>query len=186
MKPEAEVNDPETFEDNEDLTTTIGDVRGTVFVIPLDVPLPLELEDIPVPTGPLLLRLLPLATSKPEGEIAIVPLSGTELLALTRVWSLIREAKKVAVLAELPGSRDDLIFSQARRQIGLPLIEWPALAEAFAARKVERQRLGDTKPWASKEDLAPAPSLRKASGSNLKQAAETLPIPEDEVDEDTN
>jgi hypothetical protein len=160
------------------LNVPVGDVLGTVFIIPIDAPIPLELSDFVVPTGPLLKRLQPLAEAKPTDDIAIVPISGSELLALSRAWTLLKEARSVAVLTELPGARDDLIFTQARRQIGLKTVDWPSLSEAFATRKVEKQRRSDTQPWLEKTD--PDKALRKARGSNLRQATEGIPTPKDD------
>jgi hypothetical protein len=173
----------ETYSSLDDLNVPAGNVLGTVFVIQLDAPLPEELSDYPMPTGPLLARLQPLA-SDPEDDIAFVPVSGQELLSLARAWTMLREAKKVAVLMELPGSRDDLIFSQARRQIGLKTVDWPSLSEAFASRKVEKQRAGDKQPWLQKETSETATPLRKARGSNLREAVSGLPGPE--IDDDVD
>jgi hypothetical protein len=175
--------DAETYSSLDDLNVPAGNVLGTVFVIQLDAPLPEELSDYPMPTGPLLARLQPLA-SDPEDDIAFVPVSGQELLSLARAWTMLREAKKVAVLMELPGSRDDLIFSQARRQIGLKTVDWPSLSEAFASRKVEKQRAGDKQPWLQKETSETATPLRKARGSNLREAVSGLPGPE--IDDDVD
>jgi hypothetical protein len=176
----------EVFEKVDNLTVNDSNALGTVFIIPLDAPVPLELSDIEMPTGPLLARLQPLAVEEPTGDIALLPISGQELLALARAWTLLRVAKKIAVLSDLPGAREDIIFAQARRQIGLKTVEWPALSESFAKRKVERQRTGDKQPWLAKDDSdnEEKPTLREARGSNLKSAVNGLPTPS-ESDEDS-
>jgi hypothetical protein len=177
---EFEQTDVETFEQVDTLSVNDSNALGTLFLIPLDAPIPLELADIPMPTGPLLTRLQPLAVEKPEGDVSLLPISGPELLALSRAWNLLRVAKKIAVLSDLPGAREDIIFAQARRQIGLKTVEWPALSESFAKRKVERQRTGDKQPWLVKDDpdhMDKQP-LREARGSNLKSVASQLPKPE--------
>jgi hypothetical protein len=181
-----EQEDTEIFEKVDSLTVNNSNVIGTVFLIPLDAPVPLELSDIEMPTGPLLIRLQPLANEKPEGDIALLPISGPELLALSRAWTLLRVAKKIAVLTDLPGAREDIIFAQARRQIGLKTVEWPTLTESFAKRKIERQRTGDKQPWLTKDepDTSDKPALREARGSNLKSAVNGLPTP-GESDEDS-
>jgi hypothetical protein len=106
---------------------------------------------------------------------------------LSRAWSLLKVAKKVAVLSDLPGAREDVIFSQARRQIGLKTVEWASLAEAFSKRQVERQRTGDKQPWLDKTKTDSAEQkrqLREAGSNNLRSTARQIPEPE-ASDEDT-
>jgi hypothetical protein len=160
----------------EELTTTLGDVRGTVFLIPLDAPLPLELADFAPEHGPLLQRLQPLSQKELTTDVALIPISGAELLAIARAWSLLREAKKVAVLADLPGARDDILFTQARRQIGLHALDWPSLADAFASRHTEQQRTKDKQPWTD-------PKLGRRKGPNLERMNSALPVPGEEEDD---
>lgn len=166
------------------LDTATGDYHNTVFIIPLGAPLPLELEPFSPEAGSLLARLAPLGELEPEGDVAIVPISGTELLTLDRAWNLIQTAKRVAVLTELPGAKYDVIFDQARRSIGLRLIDWPSIAEAFAHRQVVQQRTGDTDPWRANE-IETVRAKSKPRGDNLQHADRGLPEFEDD-DEGAN
>jgi hypothetical protein len=182
-----EQDEVETFAGPSALLVNEGDAYGVLFLIPLDVPLPLELKDIPMPTGPLVARLQPLGVETSPDDVALLPISGPELLALSRAWSLLKVAKKIAVLSDLPGAREDVIFAQARRQIGLKTVEWASLAEAFSKRQVERQRTSDKSPWLGKTEHATSEEkkpLREAGSKNLRSAARQMPKPE-ASDEDT-
>jgi hypothetical protein len=183
--------------DLERVETPQGDFFKYVFLVPLAAPLPNELSDF-VTEGPLLTRLAPLAMEAPEDEFAIVAISGAELTALERSWRLFQEAKKVAVLTELPGARYDILFTQATRQIGLRSIPWPSIEEGLSAKLIANQRAGDRSPWkkeeeklsdASQSDESSKELDRRFSGpSSLRDVANAVPIPdssEEEDDEDT-
>jgi hypothetical protein len=184
---EAETSNAE-FDNH--LNVEVGNVKGTVFLIPLDAPIPLELEDYAPATGPLLERLLPLAQKEPVDDIALVAVSGQELSDLGRPWSALRVARKVHVLTELPGARDDIMFDMARKQLGLTPVPWPSLAEAFATRKVEKQRTGDTQPWRGRdieEEVKAGSAPPPPKGTDLRRSSTALPIPDDsEVDFDAD
>jgi hypothetical protein len=163
--------DPEALRVNE------FDVRNVAFVIPLDCPVPSELSDVPVPTGSLYDRLAALNQEVVE-EFAFVPLSGSELLALERAWRSLQLARRVFVLADLPGARYDVLFTQAARQIGLPTVEWPAVAEAMASRVRIVQRTNDATPW-----QMPKKRTQLPVSSTESEVSSALPIPA-ESDED--
>lgn len=159
------------------------DVRGVVFVIPLDAPIPAELGTAKVPKGSLYARLEPL-THDPEDEFAFVPLSGSEMLILDKAWRSLQGAKRVAVLADIPGARYDVLFTQAMKQIGLRRVEWSAVSEALARRAVSVQRTKDTQPWrlaefrgsAREDGEATEPVAYPRSG----RPADSLPLPADD------
>lgn len=159
------------------------DLRGHVFVIPLDAPVPSELSSAPMPKGSLYDRLGPLAKAT-EAEFSFVPLSGAELLSLERAWRQLQTVAHVSVLFELPGARYDILFTQATRQIGLTRVEWTQVSDSLTSRLVETQRLKDTKPWASGAPISgedDSPSLPRSNRS----AGPTLATPpDDEVEDD--
>lgn len=171
-----------------------SDVRGVVFVIPLDAPLPNELADINVPTGSLYKRLAALDGLAEGAEVGFVPVSGNELLALGRVWHTLVAAPKVAVLYDLPGARYDIVFTQAEKQIGLRSVDWPAVSEALGNRLREVQRTKDTEPWqleqAKKDAGLPSHKrpLKAPRRTDLSQADNFVaPPPEDDYeDKDSN
>lgn len=174
--------------DNTVMTVAVDstDVSGTVFVIPLDSPLPNELASINIPSGKLYDRLVNLAHPS-ETEFSFVPLSGQEMILLERCWPSLTVAKKVAVLTELPGARYDILFNQARKQIGLRAVDWPAVASSLVSRVTTLQRTLDKQPWEvdDKEELPTLKSLLRAPrGNNLAKADNALdgpaPAAEDE------
>lgn len=148
------------------------DVRNSVFVIPLDAPVPSELAEGTIPAGTLYKRLAAL-DQKEIPEFAFVPISGTELLALDRVWRVMQEAKKVYALFDLPGARYDTLFTQAVRQIGLVRVEWPAVADALASRVRTVQRTKDVEPWRMANPKSRAPVSQ--TGTDFDDAP--LPVP---------
>lgn len=163
--------------DLQDLLIDGIDVRRTAFIVPLGTPLPEEFEKLEVLKGALYDRLEGLArddrhwlTDK-ESDFVVVPLSGAELLALERVWPALVLTKRVSVLEGVPGTRYDVLFTQAARQIGLPTMQWPNVSSALVNRAVARQRAGDRAPLPG---LAPAPSAPGA------------PPPEELDDDDTD
>jgi hypothetical protein len=144
--------EPDSAADPDSLRVHDVDVRGTVFIIPVDVSVPSELSDVNLPSGTLYDRLAPLNVEQTD-DFAFTPLSGAELLSLERAWRSLQRAKKVAVLQGLPGARYDVLFTQASRLIGLRIVDWPAVAEAIANRVRTVQRTKDTNPWTLKEKL---------------------------------
>lgn len=181
--------DPFADDHGMDVTARGIDVRGTVFIIPLDAPLPNELAELEVPTGSLYKRLSALDEETTE-EFHFVPVSGGELLALERAWSSLCASRKVAVLAELPGARYDVLFTQARRQIGLRTVDWPVVAEALSNRVRLTQRTADKQPW----DLQPGaldlttkvPVRRRSAPSLAKQDSMLAPPTDSDGDADVN
>jgi len=165
------------------------DIRGTVFIIPLDAPLPNELADLNIPTGSLYKRLAAL-DMPPETEFGFVPVKGDELLALDRPWRALCTARKVAVLAELPGARYDVLFTQAKRMIGLRTLDWPAVSEALTNRVREVQRTKDSEPWnledRTAEPTTSKPVRRVPKSPNIQAADRIVPPPVEGSDEETD
>lgn len=158
------------------------DVRGAVFLVPVDAPLPSELTGVTVPSGTLYQRLAALDT--PDGDsFSFVPLAGAELLSLDRAWRLLQTAKRVFVLTGLPAARYDVLFSQATRQIGLQSVDWPAVSEAIASKLVSDQRTKDATPWADPTAPSLATKPRRVPKSSSVDYP-TLPVPQGNDDED--
>lgn len=153
-------------------------VEGSVFVVPLDAPLPSEISADGLPTGSLYKRLAPLDVEKPTG-FAFVPISGAELLSLDRVWRQIQAAKRVFVLTDLPAARYDVLFTQAVRQIGLASVSWVNVAEAISSRQVTDQRTKDKTPWVNPMvDGVEQPPTRSRGPISSSRSSNALPIPE--------
>jgi hypothetical protein len=167
MLSDIETSDPD------ELRVQDFDVRNSVFVIPVDAPVPSELADVEMPKGTLYDRLRALNVETTD-EFAFVPLSGAELLSLERSWRSFQVAKRVFALFDLPGARYDVMFTQSVRLIGLRRIEWPAVAEGLASRTRTVQRTKDATPWNLKDN--------KPSGSkfprSMDDTGEALPTPE--------
>lgn len=159
-------------------------VKGAVFLVPLDAPLPSEISNGELPSGSLYSRLAPLDLATSEG-FSFVPVSGSELLALERSWRMLQTAKRVFVLTDLPAARYDVLFTQAVRMIGLQSIDWAKVSEAIASKVITDQRTKDKSPWVSPMidgvELPPVKSKRGPQSSTGRNQA--LPIPEAE-DED--
>lgn len=153
------------------------DIRGVVFVIPVDAPLPSEIADITLPNGSLYKRLAALDMDQLE-EFAIVPISGAEMLALERVWRTLQSAKRVFVLMDIPAARYDVLFTQALRQIGLPTVEWPSVADALASRVRTVQRTTDKEPWnAAIEETRPRRKLPITSTEDDSKVPDPSALP---------
>lgn len=187
-----------TSPDPDDLAVGRLDVKGAVFVVPTDAPLPNELlgEDgaDPIAKGSLYARLKPVATPTEDSlGHSVCPLSGQELTALAAIWRSICAAKKVYVLGDVPGARYDVLFTQATRHLGIPRVSWPDVAEAVARRTALRQSLRDSKPWtanpATDEQQFPQ-TLRRSDGarpqprSGAFAGGPALPTPTADQDED--
>jgi hypothetical protein len=158
------------------------DFKGTVFIIPLGAPIPQGIDVSPeMVSGTLLHRLQPLGQD-PEGDYAVVALSGGELLDLERAWPAITEAKKVAVLGDIPGATYDILFSQAKRAIGVRTVDWPSVEQQMSEMKTIAQRTKDAEPWTEGIELPDSETpKRKPKGSTL--TTEELAQPES-YDED--
>lgn len=129
------------------LSVSDSDLASAAFVIPIDAPLPNELGDASLPTGTFLERLKYLGDVVVEKGFAFIPISGNEFLALERAWRALQTRKNVYVLTELPGTRYDVLFDQARRGVGLRNLDWPSVAAAMAAFSIEQQRTRDKTPF---------------------------------------
>lgn len=153
------------------------DIRNVVFVVPVDAPLPSEISDVDMPTGSLYKRLAAL-DAEPEGEFAFVPLSGAELLSLERAWRALQTVKRIFVLSDIPAARYDVLFTQATRQIGIPSVDWPAVAETMAERVRIVQRKKDKEPWA--ETLEETRPKNKLPISSTEEVEVPEPTPEED------
>jgi hypothetical protein len=178
------------FEDNNDVEQSneyeaaAADYIGTVFIIPLSTPLPQGLEaDEALLTGSLLTRLQPLGHD-PEGDYSLVAVSGSELLDLERAWPALVTAKKTAVLTDLPAGTYDLLFSQAKRAIGLRSVDWPSIEHAMIERSTVAQRTRDTKPWVAddqeRESQDSTHESRPKGKAKTLSAASKIDMPEPE------
>lgn len=162
--------DSRALADPDELLVLDFDVRGAVFVIPIDAPVPSELADIVIPTGTLYERIKPI-TAQPDKEFALVPVSGAELIALNNVWRVFQEAKKVFALFDLPGAKYDVTFTQATKVLGLHRADWSSMASALSKRVRVVQRTADKEPW----------RLAKRADPTTSPDGDDLPGPSDDV-----
>jgi hypothetical protein len=147
------------------------------FIIPLSAPIPTDLESVPLEQGTFLHRLSALDAELPDSVAHLVPLSGDELLALVQAWRSLVNAKKVAVLTELPGATYDILFTQATRQIGLKHIDWPTIETALLDSVISAQRTKDTQPWKD-------PQSAKFEETRLDADPIAKPIPSSDSEEE--
>lgn len=115
-----------------------------ILVIPVGVPLPMELEGVEVATGTLYDRLRPLCTE--HSELMVSPLSGAELVALTASWNLLVLKHRPYTFTGLPGTRQDVTFDHACRVLGIRALDWQELSAEVAERVLERQRASAAPP----------------------------------------
>lgn len=174
---------PSNLSDPDELVIQDFDVRGAVFVIPIDAPVPSELSDIEIPSGTLYQRIEPI-THDPELEFALVPVSGAELLALDRVWRTLQGAKKVHVLYDLPGAKYDVMFTQAAKMIGLHRADWATLSLAMAKRVRVMQRTGDSSPWLLQKAHEGSDVVKDVLPDNDIRGT-SLSVPEERDDDET-
>lgn len=161
----------------EDLSVESVDVRNAVFIVPIDAPIPRELDEM-VSKGDLYARLGPVAS---DGDgMSVVPLSGPELLGLSNVWRALAKAPRVYVLTGLPGARYDVTFSGAARQIGLRQLDWSDAAETMARRKAREQSTADAKPWTASQQQSRAAPRVVNPRAPLPASHTSLPEPSDE------
>jgi len=153
------------------------DIRKSVFIIPIDAPLPNELSDAPVSSGSLYQRIAPLTEEDVSTDFALVPLAGNELLALDRAWTTLVNAPRIFVLLEIPGAKYDILFTQARRQLGLRSLDWPTVAESISERVRTVQRTADKTPWVL------GAQKRQYNGSNIDEVNRQVEPPRTEGDD---
>lgn len=159
-------------------------LQGAAFIIPLDAPLPNELNTPSVPQGGLLSRIRFLDEGvNPDDGFPFVPLSGHEFMSLERCWHGLCTRKLIYVLLDLPGVRTDVLFDTARRVIGIRSLEWPQVRDAMMAYTVEKQRLKDTKPWV---DIPTTPGVhaspRGRRGLNFSTKPPAADVPDNVAD----
>jgi hypothetical protein len=135
------------------------DLKGSVFIIPLDSPIPGELAEATLPTGSLLSRLQPLNTEIAD-PFGLVPLTGSELLALDKAFSYLQVSKQVYALKGIPGAEYDMYFTQAIRVIGLRTMDWDEVSAALESAVRTAQRLGDKTPWMVEDPATKKAELR--------------------------
>lgn len=148
--------------------------NGAVFVVPVDAPLPSELGELVVPTGSLYDRIRALCVPD-ESVFQFVPISGAEMLHLDRAWRLLQVAKRVFVLADLPGARYDVMFTQASRQIGLSKLDWPSVASTIASKAITDQRTKDSTPWQASGPDAVARTKEGAKANRVQNSLRSVP-----------
>lgn len=161
----------------EDLDVRHRSFEGTVYVIPLGAPLPQEIASFEPRSGELYERISALAHGTGQAAFAFVAVRGNELLALHKAWPLLVLAKKVAYMSELPGTKYDILFTQAVKLIGLPQAAWPDVSAYIAERSVQLQRTADTQPWVADQARRASRQLRNPSTKPL----DGLPTPPAEL-----
>lgn len=120
----------------------VRDSLGTVFIVPIDSPIPNALEGLAPASKTLLGRLAPLDSD--PASYGVCMLAGVELFELAPVLSKLRSAKKVALLVDLPGARYDALMMSGAQRAGLQQVPWPMLAEAVEQRRRLEQRMADS------------------------------------------
>jgi len=174
------------FDDPSTVRVEDVDVRGTVFVIPLDAPLPTELttSGIAIPTGSLYVCLVALVMESTT-EFGFIPITGLEWIGLARAWHLLQRAKKVVALTDLPGAKYETTWSLARKEIGIPAMEWSLVAEALGSRARTMQRTADKEPWsvAGKPTTLGDTTRKGPQGTNFRAMDRSVPVPPSEEGE---
>lgn len=172
-------------EDRSALIVGSFDVKGAVFIIPVDAPIPSEIAEAEMPSGSLYKRISALDTADSD-TFRFVPISGAELLALERAWRMLTVAKRVFVLADLPAARYDVLFTQAVRQIGIQKVDWVHVSEAIAAKVIRDQRTKDKTPWdAPMIDGISSPIRRGRAPISSTGRDASLPVPESDDEDQT-
>lgn len=161
----------------DDIVVAGAELKSAAFIIPLDAPLPNDLRDASVPSGGLLARLRYLGDEPIDKGFGFVPISGAEFLALERVWRTLQQRKHVYVLTDLPGAKQDVLFDQARRAIGLRALDWPSVSGELAAHVIQQQRTKDTTPW-----KAQPPASSKFPSDNDGRDDVAVPPPAEDDD----
>lgn len=178
-------DDHDDIHDPENLEVGGSDVRNTVFIIPLGAPIPAELADVVLPSAAnLYMRLAPI-TEPLTAEFGFVPIAGTELIQLERVWRTFQNTPKIAVLRDLPGATYDIVFIQGTQQVGLRSVSWPTVSEAIGQRVRTVQRTQDKEPWALGGPSAVQKPKRRLGGSDIADADRALPRAPVDTDEDS-
>lgn len=173
-----DINDPEVLE------LGGGDIRKTVFIIPLGAPIPTELAEVAMVTAATLYERIAPLTRPLEAEFGFVAIAGTELILLERVWRTFLNTPKVCVLRDLPGATYDIVFTQGTQQVGLRSVSWPAVADAIGTRVRTVQRTTDSTPWVLAGPSAGTKGRKRLSGSDIADADRALPKPAADDHED--
>ena len=195
MKDHAKDSDDHTAVESsiDELQTASGNFQSHALIIPLDAPLPNELQSVDITSGNLYERMAPLSCEKLD-TLVLVPISPNELLALSRSWAWLVNNKKIAVLTDLPGVTYDIFFDQAKRAAGLASVEWPSIEQATAERLVTKQRTSDTQPWVDpitlddSEDKSSNDKVdkRKPTMSGLSESSSVIAEPQESAFPDTD
>lgn len=119
----------------------IRDILGTVFIVPIDAPLPKDLESL-ASGGRTLLERLAVFDKEPE-SFALCLLTGQELFDIASCFRALTNAPKIALLEDLPGARYDALLIQGARRAGIRGVQWTTVAEFVEQRRRLEQRLGD-------------------------------------------
>lgn len=147
----------------------MAEIKGTVFIIPFDAPVPNLIEDLVV-TSPSLLGRLQTLTTEPE-LFALLPLSGQEMFDIAASFSALAVVKKYSLLEDLPGARYDALLVQGIRRAGIRSTQWPFIADLIESSRRIDQRLKDAKPW-----LDPRAGSQKVPPATVEDDFEEGPI----------
>lgn len=123
----------------------MAEIKGTVFIIPFDAPVPQLIEDL-VTTGSSLLSRLQVLTKDPE-QFVLLPISGQEMFDIASAFSALAVVKKYSLLEDLPGARYDALLMQGIRRAGVRSTQWPFVSDLIESSRRIDQRLKDAKPW---------------------------------------
>lgn len=144
---------PTVIDDQLAALPELRELIGTIFIVPIDAPLPKDLEEL-TSKGPTLLSRLLVLDREPE-SFAMCPLTGQEMFDIASCFSALTTAKKVVLLEDLPGARYDALMTQGVRRAGLRALQWPRVSELIEQRRRLEQRTADSQPWRTPTVLAP-------------------------------
>lgn len=123
----------------------MAEIKGTVFIIPFDAPVPQLIEDL-VTTGSSLLARLQVLVEAPD-QFVLLPISGQEMFDIASAFSALTVIKKYSLLEDLPGARYDALLMQGIRRAGIRSTQWPFVSDLIESSRRIDQRLKDAKPW---------------------------------------
>jgi hypothetical protein len=179
LNPQPEVTLESGAHDPSSLRLGGDAIDRAVFIIPLDAPIPGELDGAAVMEGTLLTRLQALNPSTEPKGVVFLPLAGAEMLALASAWTVLVEHPRVMVLNDLPGAQYGVLFTQATRQIGIKKVEWTTLSDALAEQVRTNQRVTDKTPW----EMKGSENRFSVAGGEVPNDLDVPPIDSEEQDE---
>lgn len=143
---------------------------NTAYLVPLGAPIPSALTTVPLATGNLLNRLLPLAEEQPESDV-LIPVDGADLYALDRIWSSVALRPSVVALLGVPGASYDPMFLSSVRALGIHAAEWETLDEYFSESSRRAQQVMDSRP-----DLTPGKGMTEVVETPIPQTTSRRPL----------